>query len=77
MIMNKLYNRVQSEFENILVDLSKNPATNYSDAYKKAKEYVDNFGKKKSLSDSEKTDIMDYCLDLIADWYPNLECVNL
>jgi hypothetical protein len=70
--MNKYYNRVQSEFEKILLELSYDSSTSYKDAYKKATEYTTEFSKKKNLSDVEKETIMEFCVELIDDWFPDI-----
>ena len=69
--MNKYFNRVQSEFEKILVELSGNYATTYRDALQKAEEYAKGFGSKKHLTATEQQSILDYCIELIQDWYPD------
>jgi hypothetical protein len=69
--MSKYFNRIQSEFENILLELSKNPKTTYNDAYKKAEKYVEDFSKKKNVNEIEKSELLELCNDLILDWYPD------
>jgi hypothetical protein len=75
--MNKYFSRINSEFENILLELSKNSSTTHKDACKKADKYVEEFCKKKNLKETERTEILEYCYDLIADWYPDISYVNL
>jgi hypothetical protein len=70
--MSKYYNRVHSEFESILFNLSKNRKTNYTDALNQAHEYVNKFCSKKNISESEKNEIIDYCVEMISDWFPDV-----
>ena len=70
--MDKYYNRIQKEFEEILLNLSKNPKTSFQDAYTEAKKYVNSFAVRKSLSQPDKDIILEYCIDLIQDWYPDI-----
>jgi len=73
----KYMNRVQSEFEAILLKLSENSSTAYDDAYKSAEKYVEKFFQKKKLNESEKAEIFDLCIDLVNDWFPDTSSVEL
>ena len=70
--MSKYFNRVHSEFETILLNLSKNTKTTYGEALIQAHEYVKKFCAKKNISESEKNEIIDYCVEMIADWFPDV-----
>jgi hypothetical protein len=65
------YNRVNSEFETILLGLSKNRKTTHRDAVAQAEEYTNSLCQKKKYSKNEKEEIFEYCLAMIADWYPD------
>lgn len=69
--MNKYYNRVVHEFEDVLCELSENYSTTYTDALKAAEQYVQGLNDKKKFSESEKTEVLNICLELIADWFPD------
>ena len=66
--MNKYFNRVTSEFEQILTQL--NYDTSYCEAVNKANEYVSEFAFKKHLNASEKSEILEILMDLVQDWFP-------
>ena len=74
--MNKYTNRIQSEFENILLELSKNINTSYEDAINEAKKYCEDFTKKKNLTDKDCDDIYDLCLELVGEWFPDTSTLN-
>lgn len=65
------YNRVNSEFEAILLSLSKNKKATHRDAVARAEEYASALCQKKKFSKNEREEIFEYCLTMIADWYPD------
>lgn len=69
--MTKYSNRVYHEFEDILLELSKDSSTTYETAVKKANEYVNNFAQKKRISEQERSEIFDICEELVTDWFPD------
>lgn len=70
--MDKYHKRVQNEFEKILIDLSYEPSTCFNDAYKKALEYTDTFANKKHLTKYDRELVLDHCVELIHDWFPQI-----
>lgn len=69
--MKNYINKVKSEFEENLLNLSKNPSANYWDARKQAEQYTKDFVKRKSLGKDDYRSILDICLDIIQDWFPD------
>lgn len=69
--MSKHLKRVQSEFESILLDLSYDSSATYKKALEQASKYVDDYAKKKSLTQSEQQAVLEYCVDMINDWFPD------
>lgn len=69
--MNKYFNKIHSEFEDILLELSKSPMTSYADAYASAEQYSKEFSRKKSLTREEYRVVFDLCLEMVQDWFPD------
>jgi len=74
--MNKFTNRVTSEFEDILLILSKNINTTHSEALAAAKKYSEDFCKKKRLSSNDQEEIYNFCVELVLDWFPDTNSIN-
>lgn len=70
--MTKYEKRVISEFEEILIQLSNNSTATYRDAYNASLKYVEQFSKKKGLDDEERQEVLELCLDLTQDWFPDV-----
>jgi hypothetical protein len=66
----KYTKRIQADFEKILVQLD--PSTTYQIAFKKAEEFAKEFVSKRKLNSSEYKDILDECIDMIDDWFPEI-----
>lgn len=74
--MNKFANRIITEFEDILLNLSKNINTTYDDALSEAKKYSEEFAKRKKLSTEEAENVYELCAELVGDWFPDVSFVN-
>lgn len=70
--MKKYINKITSEFEEILLELSEDSRANYWDAKKKAEAYAKDFSKKKSLNKDEYRGVLEICNDIIQDWFPDI-----
>lgn len=70
--MEKYLRKINSEFEDILIDLSSDPKTDYKIAYHAAVKYSQCFAEKKSLSHEDYQEILQMCCDIIQDWYPDI-----
>ena len=70
--MKKYTNKIRSEFEEILLDLSQNPKANFWDAKKQAEKYAKEFSNKRSLSKDDFRGVLELCLDIIQDWFPDI-----
>ena len=66
----KYLKRIQTDFEKILSELD--PSTTYQTAFKKAEEFCKDFARKKSLNGNDYREILDECIDLIDDWFPDI-----
>ena len=67
--------RIISEFEDILLKMSKNDSVTYNDAYLQAVKYANEFSTKKKLSADDESKVFDLCLDLVVDWFPDTASV--
>lgn len=70
--MTKYEKRVISEFEEILVQLSNNSTATYRDAYNASIKYAEAFAKRKGLDDDERQEVLELCLELTQDWFPDV-----
>lgn len=73
--MSKYTKRVQSDFEKILTDLSNDSSTSFQDALCVAKNYTKDLSGKKSLSEEEQSEVLEECIDMINDWFPDVSSV--
>ena len=63
--------RVLTDFEEILLKLSEDSNACYAVADQKAKEYISEFSKKKNLNNDERNFLLENCIDMIQDWFPD------
>jgi hypothetical protein len=70
--MIKYQNRIISEFEDILMSLSKNSSTSYNDAIQYAVKYSYEFSNKKKLNSEDSNDVLELCKELVQDWFPDI-----
>lgn len=71
--MSKYFKRVESEFEQILLELSKMPSTTHNDACIALEKYLDKFSSKVTVTKDELKQIKQFCKEMAADWYPDVE----
>ncbi len=69
----KYIKRVVSEFEHILFELSSSANVGYNEAHKQASDYVSEFCAKKNIHAEEQRFLLDSCIEVIQDWFPNVD----
>jgi hypothetical protein len=74
--MNKFTNRIITEFEDVLLKLSKNINTTYDEAIKEAEKYSEEFSKRKNLSSADAEDVYILCVELVGNWFPDTTNLN-